>query len=358
MIEQDTKHGIEKMEGPWRITFDTNPDDCNLNCIMCEEFSPYSDLKQLRVLNGGPKRRRMSIELIEPVIRAGAEMGNLKEIIPSTMGEPLLYKHFDRLIEMCHKYGVKLNLTTNGTFPKKSPTEWAELLVPITSDVKISWNGATKQTAEQVMLGVDFDQHLSNVKDFIAVRDKIHQAGGNFCRVTLQVTFMEMNYEEFPDLVKLAVDLGINRLKGHHLWAHFDEIKDQSMRKDPETIRRWNNTVGKMEQIAEEYRLPGGEKILLDNIYKLSPGEGTTEISHDAICPFLGREVWVAWNGRFNPCCAPDAKRKTLGYFGNLQEESLEEIWDSTEYTNLVENYLDNDLCKSCNMRRPREDVP
>jgi hypothetical protein len=34
--------------GPWRITFDTNPDDCNLHCIMCEEHSPYSDLQAER----------------------------------------------------------------------------------------------------------------------------------------------------------------------------------------------------------------------------------------------------------------------------------------------------------------------
>jgi hypothetical protein len=27
----------------WRITLDTNPEDCNLKCIMCEEHSPYSD---------------------------------------------------------------------------------------------------------------------------------------------------------------------------------------------------------------------------------------------------------------------------------------------------------------------------
>src|SRR5207253_2951864 len=26
--------------GPWRITFDTNPDTCNLHCVMCEEHSP------------------------------------------------------------------------------------------------------------------------------------------------------------------------------------------------------------------------------------------------------------------------------------------------------------------------------
>ena len=32
----------QERPGPWRITFDTNPDDCNLHCIMCEDHSPYS----------------------------------------------------------------------------------------------------------------------------------------------------------------------------------------------------------------------------------------------------------------------------------------------------------------------------
>jgi glycosyltransferase involved in cell wall biosynthesis len=33
---------ITVMPGPWRVTFDTNPDDCNLRCVMCEEHSPFS----------------------------------------------------------------------------------------------------------------------------------------------------------------------------------------------------------------------------------------------------------------------------------------------------------------------------
>jgi hypothetical protein len=28
-----------RAKGPWRITFDTNPDTCNLRCVMCEEHS-------------------------------------------------------------------------------------------------------------------------------------------------------------------------------------------------------------------------------------------------------------------------------------------------------------------------------
>ena len=69
-----------------------------------------------------------------------SEQLGIKEIIPSTMGEPLLYKEFDKIFELSQKHDIKINLTTNGTFPKKSVLEWAKLIVPNTTDIKISWN--------------------------------------------------------------------------------------------------------------------------------------------------------------------------------------------------------------------------
>lgn len=52
------------------------------------------------------------------------------------MGEPLLYEHFEDILALCAKHNVKLNLTTNGTFPKHGAREWAARIVPVTSDVK------------------------------------------------------------------------------------------------------------------------------------------------------------------------------------------------------------------------------
>jgi hypothetical protein len=65
-------------------------------------------------------------------------------------------------------------------------------------------------------------------------------AGGNRCRVTFQLTFLEANVAELADIVRLAIDLGVDRVKGHHLWAHFEAIESQSMRRDADAIRRWN----------------------------------------------------------------------------------------------------------------------
>ena len=337
-------------EGPWRITFDTNPDDCNLHCIMCEDHSPYSTTQSDRRRDGLPKRR-MDIELIRRVL-AESQGTALREIIPSTMGEPLLYRHFDEILDLCSQYSVKLNLTTNGTFPQRGAKRWAERIVSVASDVKISWNGSTRQTHESVMLGSNWDSVLQNVKEFIEVRDEHAQGGGNRCRVTFQLTFMEVNMRELPDVVKLSAGLGVDRVKGHHLWVHFNQMRHQSMRRSPEAIRRWNAVVEEAYEMAELHRLPSGKKVLLENIFRLDEGDDG-DIAPGGDCPFLGKEAWVASDGRFNPCCAPDVLRRTLGEFGNLNTMSLHEIWKSREYTHLRTNYMQNALCQGCNMRRP-----
>ncbi len=338
-------------KSPWRITFDTNPDMCNMRCIMCEEHSPHSPLQKLRRMDGRP-RRTMSIDLIRNVVADAASNGELREIIPSTMGEPLLFDHFGEIIDLCSEYEIKLNLTTNGTFPGLGAKAWSERLVPVTSDVKISWNGATKETQEAIMIGSNWETVLANVKVLVAVRDAHAAAGGNRCRVTFQMTFLESNVAELPDIIRLAIDLGVDRVKGHHLWVHFEEISEESMRRSPQVIQRWNEAVLAARQVAAERKLPNGKHILLENITLLDPNV-TDDIAPGGPCPFLGQEAWVSAEGRFDPCCAPDAQRRTLGEFGSLHDSSFMKIWEGEAYQKLTATYRNRKLCLGCNMRRP-----
>ena len=316
---------------------------------MCEEHSPYSPSHQSRV-KGELPYRRMDISTIERVISECSQNG-LKEIIPSTMGEPLIFKHMPRIIELCHEYDVKLNLTTNGTFPRLGAERCAKLIVPIGSDVKLSWNGANQIAQSLVMINNDFEKNMEDLRTFIRIRDEHADLGGNYCSVTLQMTFMEMNLQQIPRVVELAIREGVDRVKGHHLWAHFDEIKDQDMRRSNAAISRWNQIARECIEIADNNLLPNGKRIILANIYELNT-EHHGELHPHATCPFLGQEAWINHEGRFDPCCSPDELRKTLGYFGNVGDEGLMTIWKSTEYKNLLENYLDNDVCRKCNMRQ------
>lgn len=296
----------------------------------------------------------MPKEWLEPIFEQAKKIG-VTEMIPSTMGEPLIYKHFAHFVELCYKYNIRMNLTTNGTLPRtteKTVTEWAKLIVPITTDVKISWNGATAETSQKVMLKINFEEAVANVKEFIRIRDEHFANTGYYCRITFQLTFMQNNMYELADIVKLAAELGVDRVKGHQLWAHFDEIKHLSMKATPESIVQWNEYVKQAHKVQEKYRKPNGEKVIFENVIPLQKNENK-EIPESYECPFLEKELWVSATGNISPCCAPDEMRKTLGNFGNIENSKIEEVLQSNIYQNLVKNYKQIDLCKTCNMRRP-----
>ena len=336
----------------WRITIDTNPEDCNLKCVMCEEHSPYSNFIPELYKETGVMRRRMKFETVEAIFRQAHKLG-VKEIIPSTMGEPLLYEGIEMIFELSQYYKIKINLTTNGTFPRLGVKEWAKLIIPNTTDIKISWNGATKETAEKVMIGLNFDRVTENVKALISYRNEHFQQTGYYCRITFQLTFMQNNMHELADIIRLAAQLGVDRVKGHQLWAHFDEIKGLSMKASKESATQWNEYVIEAYKAREIYRKPDGKMVILENIIPIHEKE-ELELPESYECPFLNKELWISATGVISPCCAPDKLRKSLGTFGNIEEMSIEEVLSSPAYRELAEDYKKKHLCKTCNMRKPK----
>jgi radical SAM protein with 4Fe4S-binding SPASM domain len=125
------------------------------------------------------------------------------------------------------------------------------------------------------------------------------------------------------------------------------------MKATAESILQWNEYVKQAYEAQEKYRKPNGEKVILENIIPLQINE-RKEIPEDYECPFLEKELWISATGKISPCCAPDDLRNTLGDFGNIENTSIEEVLQSDNYQNLVKNYKKIDLCKTCNMRKPK----
>jgi len=320
------------MKKPWRITIDTNPDQCNLNCIMCDTHSKYNK-------NFKPTRTFMNENLLKKSIDESIALG-VKEIIPTTMGEPLLYKHFDIFIDKLSKSRVKLNLTTNGTFPTIGVKKWADKLLPILSDIKISINSINSKVNESIMINDDTRKKLDDIKTFANLRDKDYPN----VSITMQVTFLKSNLNELENIIKFAIKNGINRVKGHQLWITYEEIKDESLQNSTKKINEWNNFIDKIEKYRESINLVNFEKLELQN-------NSDTVPSH-YICPFLGEELWIDYNGDFNICCAPSDKRRTLGNWGNIKNKNIIEIFNSKEYLDLLNNYKNKEICKICSLRK------
>jgi MoaA/NifB/PqqE/SkfB family radical SAM enzyme len=330
--------------GPRRITFVTNPDDCNLRCVFCRDHSP---LARRTDPPASQPPARMPWELLSRVLeeRRGSP---LAEVIPSTRGEPLLYAHFDRLADRCAEQGLSLNVTTNGTFPMRGAAAWGERLYPVASDVKISWLGATAATAEALMPGLSFERALEDVRTFVSGRNAYRARTGLGCRVSFQVAALERNVTELPRIVELAASLGVDRVKVNHLQIHFESQRPLSLLRDAAAVTRWNAAVRATREAARAL----GDPPLLQNFVELAPAPDLGPPAPGP-CPFLGREAWILWDGRFAPCFAPGAADGRLGQFGTVLERTLGEIWASPEYRRLVDHQADHPVCRACRLRRP-----
>ena len=129
------------------------------------------------------------------------------------------------------------------------------------------------------------------------------------------------------------------------------------MRRSPDAIRRWNSAVLAAREAAVHRTLPNGKHLLLENIFLLNES-ATEDLAPGGACPFLGQEAWVSAEGRFDPCCAPDAQRRTLGDFGSLHDQGLMKIWQGESYRRLAATYRNRALCLGCNMRKPTQVAP
>lgn len=324
--------------GPWRLTLVTNPDDCTLACDMC----PCGVAR----LPGAGRPRRMDPALALGVL--GERRGSpLVQVIPSTLGEPLLWSGLDALLRACAGLGLLVNVTTSGTFPGRGPEAWAEALVPVAADVKVSWNGATAGTAEAIMAGLSFEAALDGVRRFLAVRDGLAARLGRRPTVSFQVTAQEANVSELADIVRLAARLGIDRVKLNHLQPWFPQLEPRSLRRSAGSVARWNAAVTASLAAAEEVRLPSGAQVVVQNAVALA-----AEPAPAGPCPFASREAWIHWDGRLAPCPHPAAARGELGDFGSVADAPLGALWEAPAFRQFLARVPEHPICAGCRFRR------
>jgi len=330
------------LDAPWRINLDTNPDDCNLSCIMCELHSSLAGPGRRKPV---ALRRRMDPGIFRALfeeLRGTA----FQEVVTTSMGEPLLYEYLPELIDLCGRRGVRLSLTTNGTFPRGGVREWSERLTAIGADIKISLNATTRETLAPVMTGADLEQILENIRALVAARDARARAGGRRSRITLKVTFLECNVRQLPDFVFLAADLGVDRVRGSHLLSVFSETEPFSVKRSPEARVLFNEMIDRAQAARRAIAAQRGIDIELSNFVPLAA------TLRRGSCPYIGNEAWIDAQGGFTPCCLPEGLRRRLGAFGNVTAGGLLPLWRGPAYRDFCASYRGHAVCSKCEKRR------
>ena len=323
-----------------RVTLLTNPDVCNLHCPLCflnqralhncnarsaengnGDCPPDNGRERFFYCN---KKRRafgmgeMSFEVARAAIEKYAAERDasgkrlLREVIPSTMGEPLLYSHFDELLEFCRALEIPLNLTTNGTFPGKWGSEDAMgVLLRSCRDIKVSY-----------LASEQFDGWKANVEKLARLRDRLRENAGcedadcamgadadcvgtaksGVATVSLQVTLHKKNLQDVPELVSWASAIGIDRIKWNKVVLL--SVASQELREmyalDDALLESLRNEFRAGVYSASNVKREGS--LFFDDGADVCAVGGKCES-----CPFAD-EVWVWPDGHEDHCPNPERR--------------------------------------------------
>lgn len=235
------------------------------------------------------------------------------EVIPSTMGEPLLYSHFEKLVDLCSELKIPLNLTTNGTFPGFWGTnEGMPRLLQVCSDIKIS-----------SLASECFGDWKSNVERLIEIRKNVAGKVGEGNRadtakgaatISLQVTLHKENLMMIPEIIAWAETIGIDRIKWNaavFLSEAPDELRERYALPQ-ERIPEIQNYVKGFAALGSRVKHEG-------NLFFDRHGNGVTQgsaretvqgFTQNPTCGF-DDELWILPDGTEQHCPNPERR------FGN-----------------------------------------
>ena len=244
----------------------------------------------------------------------------LREVIPSTMGEPLLYSKFAELLEYCSAKKIPLNITTNGSFPGIWGSDAGmERLLLACSDIKVSCMGFNAPAFDEMMPGVAFDCWRANVERLLDVARGLQgnaASGQKVATVSLQVTLHRKLVPQAMDVLAWAESIGVERIK----WNLPVFLSGARMLRDEYGIDE--STVRELRRLLKSSRVRCEGSLFFGegSLVKGMPGKGTpgkvapSNSPAGAVpatagpCEFFRDEIWILPDGSEEFCPNPERR--------------------------------------------------
>ena len=307
---------------PSKITLQTT-DACNLDCPHCQ--IPRSQ-----------KTPRMDRSVLDAVVRE--LFPTLIELHPTNVGEPFAWPLFRELCLQMERHGVLLDLTTNGTLLDGARLDW---IAPIARDVKVSFDGAQKDTFERLRRGAHFDSVCANVR---ALVKRLAAVTTRRPLVALQMTLMRSNVFELPGLVELAASLGVLRVRAYHLFSFTADMDAESIVAEPAL---WQPVADSAREVA--LRLG----VQLQIAEPAAADSGPASLQRIA-CHLPWHEAWIDYDGAVLPCHSHGGDQA-----GNILQTNFSEIWNGPLYQRIRSGFAADRPtwhCDGCGMCYRRSD--
>ncbi len=330
---EDTKKNYlirkEKISNyPIKLILQTT-EKCNLKCDMCQ--IPRQTFSNNQLLDMDPKFIKKVADEVFPY---------LIEVHPSNIGESTYSSNFPFFLDLVKKYEVLLDLTTNGILLNR---KLLEKVLPVASDIKFSLDGYRKETYEKIKKNASYSVIIRNIKDAIDLIKKNNYP--NKPSITIQMTLMRSNFKELPDIIKLAHELGVNKVKAFHLFSFYKKL---------------NNEVIIGSKYEEEFNEIHEESLEIANEYNLEieiaePRGIDFKFQLLSIpCTLPWSQSWIDVDGAVYLCHSHNGESA-----GNIQKNKFIEIWNSQLYQKVRNGFRNNKLvwyCKNCGTNYYKQD--
>ncbi len=250
-------------------------------------------------------------------------------------GEPMIHEKIFEMIEIGKEKGCRVGFTTNGMLLNEDN---CKRLIELDLDLLgVSVDGATKETYERIRKGASFDRLMGNIETLVELRDSSKK---NKPRIVFSLVKMEGNIAELPLLVDLAHRYQIEKVVATNLDCS-------------------NRASDERNKVISRKRNPFHEKIV-DEAEKKADKYGIEFYSYplllDETTPVCGSHpletLCITWDGSISPCvnlslpvdvihrmfCGEEFELNPL-FFGNVNEESLLDIWGKEGYMEFREKF-------------------
>ncbi len=286
---------------------------CNLDCIMC----PWRDMHVSGI--------DMKIDLFRKISKYFPETD---EIDLTGSGESLMNPNLVEMVKLGKENGCRVGFSTNGLLLGRDRAN--RLLETGIDWFAFSIDASKDETYKTIRVGGNLSKVLENIEYIQNYRER------NKKRHPMLMIFfvmMKRNYTELPDLVELASCIGVDIVVAKHLDVIVNSVQGQQRIIDAYDSSLNVQDVTKVIDDAKSRAKSSGIKL---RVYELADTE-------NAVCeqnPL--KTLFVSADGNVSPCIslAYMSQRGFKGgifetpvlHFGNLQNQDLEDIFESQEY--------------------------
>ena len=269
-------------------------------------------------------------------------------VIPSVVGEPMMYPHWNEFLDLLAEHGVFAEVVTNGTFLDE---QTLARMGPVLSRLRVSMDGASRETCNALRHPSDFDDVVSRLRTVLAWRESLPP--GQRPEVWIESTVMAQWIDELPEMVRLAAELRADGLGVAHVIAYNERWEKSHLRHQPErSDAAFRAAAAEAARLGVSLSLPKlfltGENLSLTAppALPLVPRVAVSSAPEGAryYCKYLWREAFIAINGDVAPCCG-------LGrpVVGNLRERfDLGALFMDPVLVGMREGTITGDLHPAC----------